>query len=57
MSFCYPLRKISNKSIENDRYPDGMKLAKVVHIFKKGPMHISDNYKPISLLSIFNNIF
>ena len=57
MSFCYPLRKIFNKSIEIGRYPDGMKLAKVVPIFKKGPMYISDNYRPISLLSIFNKIF
>ena len=39
------------------RYPDGMKLAKVVPIFKKGPMYISDNYRPISLLSVFNKIF
>ena len=57
MSFCYPLRKIFNKSIEIYRYPDGMKLAKVVPIFKKGPLYISDNYRPISLLSIFNKIF
>ena len=39
------------------KYPDGMKLAKVVPIFKKGPMHISDNYRPLSLLSVFNKIF
>ena len=43
LSFCYPLRKIFNKSIEMGKYPDGMKLAKVVPIFKKGPMYISDN--------------
>ena len=57
LSFCYPLRKIFNKSIEMGKYPDGMKLAKVVPIFKKGPMYISDNYRPISLLSVFNKIF
>ena len=39
------------------KYPDGMKLATVVPIFKKGPMYISDNYRPISLLSVFNKIF
>ena len=53
LSFCYPLRKIFNKSIEMDKYPDGMKLAKVVPIFKKGHMYISDNYRPLSLLSVF----
>ena len=57
MSFCYPLKKIFNKLIETGRYPDGMKLAKVVPIFKKGPIYISDNYRPINLLSIFNKIF
>ena len=34
-----------------------MKLAKLIPIFKKGPMYIFDNYRPISLLSIFNKIF
>ena len=39
------------------KYPGGMKLAKVVPIFKEGPMYISDNYRPTSLLSVFNKIF
>ena len=59
LPFCYPLRKIFNKSIETGKYPDGMKLAKVVPIFKKGPMYISDHYRPISILSVdlSNKIF
>ena len=39
------------------KYPDGMKLAKVVPILKKGPMYISENYRPICLLRVFNKIF
>src|SRR6056300_1343698 len=34
-----------------------MKLAKVVALFKKGQRHLPGNYRPISLLSIFNKIF
>ena len=55
--FCYPLQLIYNKSIECAQYPNGMKLAKVVAIYKKGMMHIADNYRPISLLSCFNKTF
>ena len=55
--FCYPLQLIYDKSIECAQYPNGMKLAKVVAIYKKGMMHIADNYRPISLLSCFNKIF
>ena len=54
---CYPLQLIYNKSIECAQYPNGRKLAKVVAIYKKGMMHIVDNYRPISLLSCFNTIF
>ena len=57
VAFCYPLRHIFNKSIEDCKYPEGMKMAKVVAIFKKGTSYFADNYRPISLLSSFNKIF
>ena len=34
-----------------------MKLAKVIALFKKGQKHVPDNYRPISLLSVFNKNF
>ena len=34
--FCYPLQLIYNKSVECAQYPNGMKLAKFVAIYKKG---------------------
>ena len=46
-----------NKSIEDCKYPEGMTIAKVAAIFKKGTSYIADNYRPISLLSSFNKIF
>ena len=52
-----PLQLICNKSIECGQYPNGIKIAKVVAIYKKGMMHIADNYRPISLLSGFNKMF
>ena len=55
--FLYPLRLIYNRALENGQYPNEMKLAKVIAIYKKGIMHVADNYRPISLLSCFNKIF
>ena len=54
--FLYPLRLMYNRAIENGQYPNEMKLAKVIAIYKKGIMHVADNYRPISLLSCFNKI-
>ena len=57
-AFCYPLRHIYiyiyiyiNKSIQDCKYPEGMHIAKVTAIFKKGTSYIADNYRSISLLS------
>ena len=38
-------------------YPDGLKVAEVVPIFKKGDPNDVTNYRPIFLLSNFNKIF
>ena len=34
-----------------------LKIAKIVPVFKSGDETDPDNYRPISLLSIFNRIF
>ena len=41
----------------NGIVPDRLKLAKIIPLFKKGDKHLSCNYRPISLLSIFDKIF
>ena len=51
------LAKIYNKSITKGDYPDQMKIAKVIALFKKGWKFMPKNYRPISLLSMFDNIF
>ena len=38
-------------------YPDLLKIAKVIPVFKKGDKLLVSNYRPISLLSNMNKIF
>ena len=38
-------------------YPDSLKVAELISIFKKGEQNKTKNYRPISLLSQFNKIF
>ncbi len=54
---CYPLKEIINISFATGIYPDKLKLAEIIAIFKKGDPRLLPNYRPISLLSIFNKIF
>lgn len=51
-----PLSIIFNYSLSNGTVPDHFKLAKVIPIHKKGSTLLLSNYRPISLLSIFNKI-
>ena len=51
-----PLSLFINKSLENSVYPSKLKLAKVIPIYKSNDESAPSNYRPISLLSVFNNI-
>lgn len=51
------LEKLFNSCVEQGYYPDELKKARVIPIYKKGdPLNV-DNYRPISLLSLINQIF
>jgi len=52
----YPLSCVFNLSFKQGIVPDPLKIAKVVPIYKKGQKSLTSNYRPISLLSIFNKI-
>ena len=51
------LTDIINQSFQTGVFPEKLKIAKVITIFKKGDYHQTSNYRPISLLSIFSKIF
>ncbi|XP_065642152.1 uncharacterized protein LOC136073836 [Hydra vulgaris] len=52
----YPLLHICNLSLKNGVFPDQLKLAKFVPIFKSGDDSIASNYRPISILPCISKI-
>ena len=51
-----PLCDIVNESLSSGIFPDMMKLAKVIPLYKKNSPEVPSNYRPISLLSVFSKI-
>ena len=47
---------IFNKLFSEGQFPNMLKLAKVIPVFKEGEANSPDNYRPISLLSIFDKL-
>ena len=52
-----PLTHILNNSITKGIFPECLKTAKVIPLFKKGDESLCSNYRPISLLSCFHKLF
>ena len=55
-SIAEPLTHIFNRSILSGIFPEEMKIAKVIPLFKKGDDLDTGNYRPISLLSSLSKI-
>ena len=51
------LMKIFNQCMSQGVFPDKLKTAEIIPIFKKGNKTNPSNYRPISLLSAFSKIF
>ena len=53
-----PLCDIVNESFSNGSgiFPDMIKLAKVIPLYKKNSPEVPSNYRPISLLPVFSKI-
>ena len=52
----FPLCEIINLSFSTGIFPDHLKIAKIIPVFKNGSAVDVNNYRPISLLSIFDKI-
>ena len=52
-----PLTLIVNQSLSSGIFPNKLKIAKVIPIFKKDDTHLLNNYRPISLLPTISKVF
>ena len=51
------LTRIINQSLCTGIFPNSLKIAKIMPVFKKDDPHIADNYRPISLLPSISKVF
>lgn len=56
VSFSKMLCSVFDRILMKGHYPDCLKIAKVIPIFKSGDPRDCNNYRPISTLSVFNKI-
>ena len=56
-TFAKLLKPLINESIKQGLFPDCLKSAIVIPIFKKGNTENLNNYRPISLLPVMSKIF
>ena len=54
---CVALTSLINNSIETGIFPNKLKIARVIPIFKKGSTENPSNYRPISILNTISKIF
>ena len=53
---CRPLNKIFNKSLVEGIFPQEMKLAEIVPIYKSKDRLVCTNYRPVSLLPVVSKV-
>ena len=54
---CKPLTLIINQTLTSGIFPDTLKIAKIIPLFKKGDKTLLENYRPISILPAISEIF
>ncbi len=52
-----PITHIINRSLDTGVFPDNLKLAKVIPVYKNSDPSLLNNYRPISLLPAFSKLF
>ena len=55
-SIADPLTTVINKSLEEGIFPDEMKIAKIIPLYKSGDEKLPNNYKPISILATLSKV-
>jgi len=56
MPVMAPLLHVINLSLHQGKFPNDMKKAKIIPIYKNGNKHTLSNYRPISLLPAFSKL-
>ena len=56
LELSIPMSKVCNASFDEGVFPEKNKIAKVIPSHKNGPTDDVNNYRPISLLSVFSKI-
>ena len=51
------LTYVINKSFETGKFPNLLKIAKIIPIFKSGDKTMVSNYRPISVLPVFAKVY
>lgn len=57
VTICSPIAIIINKSMSEGMFPDDLKIAKIIPIYKSKEKHYFNNYRPISLLSSISKLY
>ena len=55
-SFIAPITHILDISIKNGIFPNELKIARVIPLFKSGDNMLFSNYRPVSVLPVFSKI-
>ena len=55
-SIVTPLTTVINKSLKEGIFPDEMKIAKIIPLFKSGDERLPNNYRPISILATLSKV-
>ncbi len=55
--FARILKPLINKSLEDGIFPESLKCANVIPVFKKGDKENLNNYRPIALLPVLSKVF
>ena len=57
VSVIRPLTVLINRCMESGVFPESLKVAKVIPIYKSGDQEKFSNYRPISLLPVLGKVF